>query len=227
MNEIGFLQRRLGRTKYWPRPVESYRFWDKHIPGFSTANHEMSGQEVTQRQAEELKRAIELHARWQGKDRFVTKFTGWPRFPLLRSIFPDAVLIHLERHPGAIVFSYLKQGWRWSDLPVERFASLSRAELLEYYCDRYLAYYQAKKDFPADEFLQVRYEDMVSDLRSSMDRILAHCRLPSTADYEAFLDKVELRKNANDAWRERFSSEEGSFVIDRLRGPIDEMGYSA
>ncbi len=94
-------------NKLLPKPKEGYPFWemycgknflwDFHLEPLFDAQEE-----------KKLRSVFEKTLKYQGKTRLATKLTGPPRISYLRSIFPDAVFVHVVRDGRAVVDSLLR-----------------------------------------------------------------------------------------------------------------------
>src|SRR6185503_19102246 len=91
----------------WPHAVECYAAWEQCC-GRKFRFDFLTNQVATE---EERKKTVELVARvmrFHGKPRFVAKITGPSRIAYLKSIFPDALFIHVVRDGRAVVRSLMK-----------------------------------------------------------------------------------------------------------------------
>ncbi|MFC2023134.1 sulfotransferase [Chloroflexota bacterium] len=70
-------------------PVEAYRFWDHHSPGFSEPCRDLLKEDVTPRSRRAVRRAM-AQMLTPRRNRLIAKTTGWPRIGSLKEIFPDA-----------------------------------------------------------------------------------------------------------------------------------------
>src|SRR5262249_26518379 len=81
--------------------------------------------------------------------------------PRIRNLFPEAKLIYMMRDPRAVVSSVVHSTFFNFDRSVENAARQYRT-----------FFEQATPYFASPGFLMVRYEDLISDLTSSLHRIV-------------------------------------------------------
>lgn len=226
LNDVPALEAATRTLRRWPRPAEPYKLWNFCFPGFSSANRDWDEQDVNQSGVAKLTRIIEAHLKWHGKNRFLTKYTGWARFRFLRACFPDAHFIYIDRDPRAVVYSYMKQRWRFKRKP-DAFAAMPAKERLELYAKLYLAYYQAKRQFEdGKDYLQVYYEQLVEDVPATLHLICEKTTLPFDNGYRRIIDRWDVKPNTNEAWQQKLSPEEQVYLTTLLEQPLKEMGYA-
>src|SRR5262249_26298573 len=127
------------------------------------------------------------------RNRLLVKLTGWPRTGFLTELFPDALFIHVYRDGRAGANSLINTGfwggwggpekWRWGPLAPELQEEWSRLDksfvvlagiqwkIMMDACE------EAKKELPAKQFLEVRYEDFAADPEEAFSQILHFCGL--------------------------------------------------
>src|SRR5262245_41092702 len=128
-----WLERKVGRLRYWPRPIENYSVWKHCFPGFFKVRLDPCSNATGK---ERLAQLIRIHLALQRKSRFIAKLTGPAIFEFLQPIFPDARFVWINRDPRAVCYSYYRLGW----IGVKRHHrdGLSETEQLERAINRYL-----------------------------------------------------------------------------------------
>lgn len=121
------LLRRLGEHPLRPRPVEGYAPWTACFAGFARPARDLTPQDADDEVAGCLRAMVGRHLAAQGRERFVAKYTGWPRIGFLDRVFPSARYVHVLRDGRAVAASLLRVGfwegwrgpehWRWGPLP--------------------------------------------------------------------------------------------------------------
>lgn len=96
---------------------------------------------------------------------------------LLRVLFPAGRIVHVERDPMDTCFSILQYPFD------ERSPHTCDIELLAYSYARYRALMKRWQESIGDEYLTVRYEDLVSAPLTHAPRIYAHCGLEWRDEY--------------------------------------------
>jgi omega-hydroxy-beta-dihydromenaquinone-9 sulfotransferase len=177
--ELPAIGPRLRFTRWAPKHAERYEQWQSCFAGFAEPFRDLVEADVTPRVASRFQRTVRGICRYQGKSRFMTKYTGWSRIGFIRSIFPDARFIHIVRDGRAVAYSYTSMPWwdGWAGVARSRWGALSDTDLDA--LDRYegsfvaLAALQWKTlvnnitdtsaCLPKDDLLLLRYEDVVRD----------------------------------------------------------------
>jgi hypothetical protein len=101
----------IRHAKAFPKPFESYRFWEQHLPGFSRRDRPLTADDVPEAGIAPVRRAVAQVLRAQRRERFLAKVTGWARIAYLNRIFPDARFIVLMREHRSVVSSWAQAGW--------------------------------------------------------------------------------------------------------------------
>ncbi len=218
LQRLPLLERSTRGLRRLPRPAEAYSIWDHFFPGFSAADRDWGADEVSTGAAEAFRRSVGAHLRYQGGSRFLTKYTGWPRFDFVRQLFPDARFVVCRRDPRAVVFSAMRQRWGYKSRPDE-LAAMSWRERLDVYVDWYLRLDAALARFSeGSDYESVRYEALVADVRGTMSRTCELLELPWSARYERAITSWPVRRQANEAWRGALGREERDYLEERLSG---------
>jgi hypothetical protein len=94
-------------------------------------------------------------------------------FPVLRHLFPDSPLIHVIRDGRDVVASRLAQDWKKGDSPVAQTAR-DAAYQASIWVDAMKVGRQMRSDpHLAARYIEIRYEDLVDDVRGSLERLFA------------------------------------------------------
>lgn len=100
-----------------PKPSEGYPLWDRCIK-IPKGDPPLDEHHHNPESAKCLEDLISKHLFWQGRTRFINKNTrNSRRIRLLHRIFPDAMFVHVIRHPTATVASLMHVRW-WDSLPL-------------------------------------------------------------------------------------------------------------
>lgn len=173
---------------------------------------------------------------------FLHKLTGWPRAGLLRACFPDAVFVEVVRDGRAVANSWLQMdwwrghrgpdGWHFGPLPPHLeevwqesgrsyavLAGLGWRLLME-------AYDQARSHVPADQWVRVRYEEIVAEPRDRLAGVLAGVGLDWTPDFERGFARYDFSDRRADAFRADLSVSELAQLEAVVGSRLVELGYS-
>ncbi|AUG53219.1 hypothetical protein CSC3H3_11240 [Thalassospira marina] len=114
------------------------------------------------------------------------------RTGLIRRVFPDAPIVHCQRHPLAITLS----------IYTTPFANPMRfSDSLDDLADYYRAYEKLMQSFSsqddAGQIFNLSYEELVSDPETMAPRLLAHCGLDWQADCLEFYRSRQAARTAS------------------------------
>ena len=182
-----------GRLRF--APSEAYRLVREDVSSiYENSCRDLVSSDVTPWLREQFHRFFETRWRAQGKQCFLHKYTGWPRIGFLGEIFPQARFIHIVRDGRAVANSWLQmnwwggyrgpQHWQWGLLPSPMqaewtangqsfvtLAGLSWRILME-------AFIEAGAKLDPARYMEVRYEDFVSNPVESLRAMVNFVDLP-------------------------------------------------
>jgi hypothetical protein len=226
LNDIDFLEKNTRYTKNWPRITEAYRIWESVVPGFERPEEDLLAEDATPEEKEQVRDVVRQHLRWQGKERFLAKYVGWMRIGLVRSIFPDAHFICVDRDPRATLYSQMLLKWGFEDRP-EVWEAMTVEERLHYYVERYLVYLDYKSQFEeGKDYFQLQYEWLVENPVGTMQKV---CEQVNLEPRPRFLKKIadwRVRENANERWENNLSPTQIELFNKLLEEPLRDMGYA-
>jgi sulfotransferase family protein len=231
---------RKGRIRY--APSEAYRVLDREVSTIlSTPFRDLAAEDVTPWLEARVRRFFEGRARVQGKPLFVHKFTGWPRSGFLQRIFPDARFVHVIRDGRAVANSFLQmpwwrgyqgpENWSWGPLPEayareweeagHSFAVLAGIQwklLMD-------AFEAAKAQVPAEQWLEIRYEDFIGSPREGIGAILGFLGLEWTAQFEAGFRRYRFDAGRTEAYRNDLGIHDVALLDDVLAPMLAQHDY--
>ncbi|WP_165495483.1 sulfotransferase family protein [Actinomadura roseirufa] len=190
---------RKGRLRF--APSEGYRALSREVsPLLTDPFRDLTAADATPWLSGRLRTFFETRAAAGGAPVFSHKFTGWPRAALLHEVFPDARFVHVVRDGRAVANSWLQMpwwrghlgpaGWHFGPLPEPYAAEWDAADrsfvLLAGIAWKLLmdSYETARAALPADAWLEVRYEDVLTDPRGQLKTILEFLGLTWTPGFE-------------------------------------------
>jgi hypothetical protein len=168
----------LGRFRI--APAEAWSILDRQIaPLMSTPFRDLGAEDCTPWLKGRLQNFFESRMAAQHSDVFVQHLTGWPRAGFIRAAFPETRFVHVIRDGRAVANSWLQMGWwrgyqgpeAWHLGPLSPEAAAAWEEsgrsfavlaglgwklLIE-------AFEQARAEVPSDQWMEVRYEDVVAE----------------------------------------------------------------
>lgn len=219
----GSLYRRLpaaatqkSRLRY--APSEGYRILSREVtPMIATPLRDLTESDVTPWLEHRFSTFLRERAQAQGTDTFLHKFTGWSRAGFIRGIFPSARFIHVVRDGRAVANSWLQMPWwrgfegpdhwQWGPLPpnleAEWEASGRSFVVLAGLLWQLLidAFDSVRATIAAENWLEVRYEDVAANPRQTFASMLTFCGLPWEAEFERGFERHTFTASRSDAFR--------------------------
>jgi hypothetical protein len=242
--DVGYLRhlRYTLRERMHFGPSEAYRLLGRRVsPIVVSPVRDLTEDDVTPWLERRLRSFFEERRRVQGRPVFMHKLTGWPRARFLSFAFPEARFIHVVRDGRAVASSLMQRPWWKGHLGPEGwgFGPLSEPyrELWER-SDRSLvvlaglewrvlmdAFDAARAAVPSDRWMEVRYEDFVSDARGQVERMLGFAGLPWIPAFERVVDQQVFTEDRTDAFRRDLSGLQLAMLEEALREPLEALGY--
>ena len=142
--------------------------------------------------------------------------------PALLEVFPDARLIFTHRDPKAVVGSAASLAWNQTIIYSDHVEAAPHGRTWLSNTQRMIDRMQeARKNFPAERAIDIRYDDVEHDWRSQMQRIYDFLDLeldPALPDMEGYLTRSAASKRMPHAYSlAQFGLDEGE-VYERFAG---------
>jgi omega-hydroxy-beta-dihydromenaquinone-9 sulfotransferase len=231
-----------------PKHTEAYPLWGRCFPGFAEPFRDLVAEDVTPYARRLFRQTVADIVRYQRKTRFIAEYSGWSRIAFLRTIFPDARFIHIVRDGRAVAHSYTNVDWwngwegvyRWR-LGIPDQGMLEKLERYEYSFLALAAVYwkilvtnisDKGRLLPSEDFLLVRYEDLVADPNKEASRCIEFAGVDrDKARFEHHLRTVKII-DANShgvripPWRESFQPKQIEMFNDLAGDELAEFNYT-
>ena len=231
---------RKGRLRY--APSEGWRALGRQVsPMLINPVRDLVAADAMPWVADRFGRFFTDRARAQGKPVFVHKLTGWPRSGFIRAVFPHARFIHVVRDGRAVVASDLRVGWwrGWEGPNGLRAGPLPAAYLAEWEASGRSfpvlagvswkvamdAYAAARALVPAEQWLDLRFEDLLTDPLTRTKELLSFAGLPPHPVFDAALARTEFRADRADAYRAVLGQDALAALDASLAGHLRAWGY--
>ena len=228
---------RYARNKF--RPAEHWPFWEHYVRGFSAPCRDLLASDVRPNEPSRITRALEQMLTPRRR-RLLVKLTGWPRIGFLARMFPGARFVHVLRDGRAVVNSLLNvdfwKGWGGpAELGLEPLGESERDEWLRsersfvvlaaIQWKRWMdAYESARRLIPAEQYLEIKYEDFAAAPPATFAEVLEFCGLRPSTQFERRVRQFEVRSE-NEKWRRQLTDQQQRQLHDSLRGHLVRYGY--
>jgi hypothetical protein len=230
-----------GRARF--APSEGYRALDREVSGVISAPvRDLTAADATPWLSERFRDFFTERAAAQDAAVFVHKFTGWPRAAFIHAVMPEARFVHVVRDGRAVASSLLQMDWwkgyggpeAWGFGPLtpdaaaeweasgKSFALLAGIEwklLLD-------AAEVAKLAVPAQQWLEVRYEDVVADPVAGYGRILEFLGLAWNEGFAAGFAQHSFDPAAQTRWQADLDARSIELLNASLADHLARYGYS-
>lgn len=238
--ETGLLPRRLRR--FVPQPVEPWNFWCSHISKFqwerggAVPPRSTTAADITREEIDDIRSTVRTVLVAQGKRRFLSKYTDFPRMTHLSQAFPDARFVHILRDGRAVAASYHEEmrsgrfgtwnerewwvrGWpaEWRREWQERFGTplTFAAFQWKFFVDEIV---RDAKHVSSEQYLEVRYKDMIASPFATFNRILDFCELKRSPEIEWYLSVVPL-VDTGDKWKRKYPESDRKMLEEVIHEP--------
>jgi hypothetical protein len=229
-----------GRPRF--APSEAWRVLAREVsPMLVKSSRDLLATDAMPWVAERFRSFFEDRAASQRKPVFLHKFTGWPRSGFIRAVFPDARFIHIVRDGRAVVASDLRVSW-WSgwlgpphvgtwplpapyaaeweasgqSFPV--LAGISWKTMMD-------AFAAARELVPEEQWLDVRFEDVLTDPQASFKQMLDFADLQPSSRFDTALSNTTFLPGRPDAFRKDLDPRTLELLEACLDRHLREWGY--
>ncbi len=207
---------RKGRPRY--APSEGYRALAREVSPMIVAScRDLVAADAMPWVADRFRSFFVNRAAAQGQPVFLHKFTGWPRTGFTRAIFPDARFVNIVRDGRDVVASDLRTPWwrgylgpahlhvgplppayaaEWdaSGRSFPMLAGLAWKVAMD-------ACAAARELVPSDQWLDMRFEDVLADPQSRFKELLFFMGLQPNEAFDAALSKTVFLADRQQTFR--------------------------
>jgi hypothetical protein len=220
----------IRHLRYFPKPFEAYKFWEHYLPGFSRRDRPQRAEDVPDGAIAPVQKAVGQVLRYQDKKRFLVKVTGWSRIAYFRRIFPDTIVVFLNREPRAVVSSWIQAGWldvtsgldtgtwQWGEVPTEYRAwwqELGATPILSAAVKIQLDLDDIGKNLEQTrgKNYTLQYEDLITEPKKSLRALCDACELVWHPQFEKEIEGMEFY-NPTNKWKKNMTEAEGNTVLE-------------
>jgi hypothetical protein len=232
---------RKGRLRY--APSEAWQALGREVsPMLVRSPRDLLAADATPWAADRFRRFFSERAKAQAKPVFLHKLTGWPRSGFIRAVFPDARFIHVVRDGRAVAASDLRVPWwrGWAGPEHMGCGPLSQADLAAWEASgrsfallaglswkiEMDAVVAARELVPPDQWLDVRFEDLLDDPPSHFKSMLTFLGLEAHPRFDAALARTDFRVDRKDAFRSQLHPADIAALDLYLAAQLRLWGYA-
>lgn len=208
---LHFLEIYFRNKKRFPKPAESFNFWNYYISNFHK-NPEIYEQDELRNAV----KAVNQIRKYQLGNRFIFKITGPSRLKFIDETFKNPYIIWIDRDPKAIIASFFKNKWRYKNR-LEEFQNTPRIKLIQEYLDYYLWIDKEKESLKAFKFRKVQYETLVNEPETFFKEICQFTGLEYSTKFRKIVESWKINKNANSKFKDVFSQDEINYINKHLK----------
>ena len=225
-----WLGHKIRHLPFFPKPFESYKFWEHYLPGFSRRDKPLTADDVPEEGILAVRQAVENIVKHQNKERFLAKVTGWSRIAYFDKIFPDALFVFLNRENRSVVSSWVQAGWldvttglkesswQWGDVPEtyqKIWEDLGSGPLLSAAVKIQMDLDDIRKnikEFPARSY-ELQYEDLITQPTETLRPLLNFLELEWTPAFAKVIQNKTFYNPIN-KWRKYLTNDEGALIVE-------------
>lgn len=235
-------RRLVERGRLRVAPSEGWLVVDRQVLGhFSTPCRDLVAADLTPYLDRRLRDFFGSRMAAQKCELFLHHMTGWPRSGLLRAAFPQSRFVNVVRDGRAVANSWLQMGW-WDGyrgpsswylgaLPPQDMATWEARRrsfvVLAGLAWRRLmsAADEARALVPSEDWLDVRYEDVLAQPREEFARILEFLGLDWTTRFERGFRRYEFQAGRSVAYLRDLDPSQLEDLESVISDPLQEWGY--
>lgn len=220
--------------KFLPRPVEGERIYHKHcgltkarVTDINTAD--MKKQQLS---CQMLKASVAAHIKFHGKKRFISdQSSNTQRIGLIRSIFPNAYIIHVIRDGRAVSSELIRRKWWknhrpwWYDRTPLEWVEEGKEPITMcgvHWLKTVSAVLEDKENI-GEQYLEVRYEELVKNPLELLRRVALFCQLDWYPELEEYLP--QYIENHNNHWKKGLTERQKVALQKTLSTFLSTLGY--
>jgi len=170
----------------FPELIRKYIYYDDQIPQEQKNLDMIYYQEVLKR-----------HIYTQNGKQYISKSPSYsPKVKTLHEKFPDAKFINLVRSPNCVIpssVSMFSNHWKTYGDPEAKYPQPGPKVMREQAKHWYLYPHQYLKKIPAEQYIQVRYKDLVANPKTTVEAIYKRFGIQMTHEYQKLLE-IATRK---------------------------------
>ena len=223
----------------YPAACEPWFFWNHYFPYFQWKKEfcdvpkNASPDDINDEEVQKIRSVVGEMCKINGTNVFLSKYTDFPRIQLMKKVFPNSKFIHLVRDGRAVASSYnqkIQSGEFKTSKEEMNWVSAWQKNRQEAYLKKYrnptaFTLYQwmffldeilnELKTLRKNEFITVRYSDLIADTKKEVQKILNFVEVTMDANMKFFIKK-RPGINMNNKWKKKLTKEEKTIFNEIL-----------
>jgi hypothetical protein len=218
------------RPKFKVKPVEAEKIYHEYC-GFRRDVRTTEKERVPDIESK-FKSLVSQHIMMTGRERFLNKQTSNnQRIRLISSMFADAYFIHIIRDGRAVASSLLNVSW-WDEVDLWWLGTKVKDSDTDEHgmiglCARHwqkdVEEILRNKSLFENRYFELKYEELVVDVRSTMKKIVDFCELPHSSDFLNLIPPT--LPNMNYKWKQFLSRDQQSMLAQVLNPFLAKLDY--
>jgi hypothetical protein len=227
-----------GWKRYLPIPREAIEVPRYVTNGLFQSNHVLESSDIDPTAVSAYRDYITHLMRWQGKNRFLHKHTGFARIHFLDQLDPNGQFVQIVRDGRAVAYSLMRvewwdgsmRSWWWGEMPSKYREEYEKSEhnpvILAGIVWKHLLdlTHLELHSLPEKRMLTISYTDFVRDPMTKLEQICAHCDLDMNDIFVRRLKNFRIR-NADEAWQRGLPSTQIELLNDSLGEHLARFGF--
>jgi len=220
----------ISKRKFCIKPTEAGRIYHDYC-GFKKTI-KTTENDLNVEMDKKFKDVIKRHLSLIGKKRFLNKQTANnQRIRLIAKMFHDAYYIHIIRDGRAVANSLLNVRWLndtdiwWLGEKVSEWEKKGgqTIELCGLHWKRDVEEILENKSLFEDRYIEIRYDEFISDVGGTMERVTDFCELSKSASFFKMLPQT--LPNMNYKWENDLTKVQKDILDKTLKPLLNQLGY--
>ena len=223
--------------KFFPHPIEMLKNYNKIL----ATNGSLDGKQVLEEDKLKLETIFNKQLKYQNKNKFIADYGRPARMLYFNEIFPNSKFIHVIRDGRAVTADFLQNRLEWFHPSRNLYSYYKNVpdsinEHLKHNKKHYIlalaslrwkmAIYEIEKQslkLRNDQYLVVKYENIIDDKFRTVDIILRFLDLKWTPRLKKIVSNKIIRRN--NEWKSSFSEDQNKALMNMCRDTLIKYKY--
>ena len=195
-------KKQLNRVRFFNKlsfyPVENYNWWGWITKGKVDMSRDfLLDKKASDEEKKFIRNYLEKLVKYQGKKRLCLKITGPSRISFIKSIFPDAIFIYVDREDVPTIKSFLnvpfwkdrgksqlwwRGGYSEKELEILNKNDNNGLFLTAFQIKKLKQVFHYEKETYKPSLIKISYEDFIKDPKNEITKIINFCDLQENSE---------------------------------------------